>query len=551
MTMTGGRKVRSLVPLLATVLLLTGVNAPAVYAQELLQGTGSTWSQNAVDQWAADVKAQGAEIAYGGGGSSKGRSDFANATNDFAISEIPYQGRDEKGQDDVSARPYAYMPIVAGGTSFMYQLKRGNTLIRNLRLSGETVAKIFTGKITMWNDPQITADNNKVEMPAKKIQVIVRSDGSGTTAQFTKWMSTRYQQIWRDYCRCDRDMVSYYPTNASHITARSQSTGVADTIAASYGDGAIGYVEFSYAANKNFPVAKVLNAAGYYTAPNAYYVAVALTRAQIETANTDPNVYLTQKLEGVYANPDARTYPLSSYSYMILPTDPNDRRITPGKANTFASFAHHFLCEGQQKAPQLGYSPLPVNLVSAGFDQVKRFAKMKPEWLGNMDVSKCNNPTFDAANPSRNKLAEVAPPPPACDKQGEGPCDGDNNAPPGPGSNSGGGGNGGAGGGGGAGAGGGNGAAGDGAGGAGADQAAANGEIDPETGLALGGAESGGGDAVARASELAAYRDQGGLDQTMGVLAAVELLLVLLVPAFVARAIRRRRAMTSNVDSEG
>lgn len=523
---------RKLVPLFAVVLLMFAVSSPAA-AQELLQGTGSTWSQNAVDQWAADVKARGAEVAYGGGGSSKGRSDFANSTNDFAISEIPYQGTDERGQSDASGRKYAYMPIVAGGTSFMYQLKRGNELIRNLRLSGETVAKIFTGKITMWNDPQITADNNKVEMPAKKIQVIVRSDGSGTTAQFTSWMNAQYQALWRDYCRCDRKMVSYYPTNASNISARSQSTGVADTIAASYGDGAIGYVEFSYAANKNFPVAKVLNAAGYYTAPNAYYVAVALTKAQIETQNTDPNVYLTQKLEGVYANPDARTYPLSSYSYMILPIDPNDRRITPGKANTFATFAHHFLCEGQQKAPQLGYSPLPVNLVSAGFDQVKRFTKMNPAWLGNMDVTKCNNPTFDPANPNRNKLAEIAPVPDACDKQGQGPCGGDNNAPPGTG---GGGGNSGAG----AGAGNGNaGGAGNGAGGQ------PTGEIDPETGLPLGSNESGGGDAVARASELAAYRDQEGLDQTMGVLAAVELVLVLLVPAFVARAIRRRRARTS------
>jgi phosphate transport system substrate-binding protein len=551
--MMRGPEVRTLVSLLAVMVLMFGAAAPAAYAQGgLLQGTGSTWSQNAVDQWAADVKAQGVEIAYGGGGSSKGRSDFANATNDFAISEIPYQGKDEKGQDDVSARPYAYMPIVAGGTSFMYHLKRGNELIRNLRLSGETVAKIFTGQITMWNDPQISRDNNNVVLPSKKIQAIVRSDGSGTTAQFTAWMNAQHQAIWRAYCRCDRDMVSYYPTNAPNISARNQSTGVADTIAASYGDGAIGYVEFSYAANKNFPVAKVLNAAGYYTAPNAYYVAVALTRAQIETANKDPKVYLTQKLGGVYSNPDARTYPLSSYSYMILPTDPNDRKITPAKANTFAAFSHHFLCEGQQKAPQLGYSPLPVNLVRAGFDQVKRFSQMKPEWLGNMDVSKCNNPTFDPADLNRNKLAEVAPPPPECDKQGQGPCGGDNNAPPGQGGNGGGSGNGGAGGGAGGGADAGSGdTAGSNGNGAGGDQAAANGEIDPETGLPIGGGKSGAGDVNATATELAAYRDQDGLDQTMAVLAAVELLLVLLVPAFVARAIRRRRAMTSDVDSEG
>ena len=106
------------------------------------------------------------QVIYTGGGSSQGRQDFANDSTDFAISEIPYQGTDEQGNADTSnGRGYAYLPIVAGGTAFTYQLKVGGTMVRNLRLSGETLAKIFTNQITNWNDPAITKDNNGRTFP--------------------------------------------------------------------------------------------------------------------------------------------------------------------------------------------------------------------------------------------------------------------------------------------------------------------------------------------------------------------------------------------------
>ena len=160
------------------------VGPRAAYAT--IEGTGSTWSELIVKQWIADVDANGIKVVYTGGGSSKGRKDFAQNTTDFAISEIPYQGNDETGQADTSnGRDYAYLPLVAGGTAFTYQLKVGDTQVKNLRLSGETLAKIFTNEITNWNDPAITADNNGRTFPDKPIMPVVRSDGSGTTAQFT------------------------------------------------------------------------------------------------------------------------------------------------------------------------------------------------------------------------------------------------------------------------------------------------------------------------------------------------------------------------------
>ena len=192
---------RALVAIALAMGLLVGASTSAhatVYAQ--IEGTGSTWSELIVQQWIADVDANGMKVVYTGGGSTKGRKDFSQDSTDVAISEIPYQGTDERGQADTSnGRQYAYLPIVAGGTAFTYQLKIGNDLVRNLRLSGETLAKIFTNQITNWNDPAITKDNNGRTFPSLPIIPVVRSDGSGTTAQFTTWMDKQYPNIWRPY----------------------------------------------------------------------------------------------------------------------------------------------------------------------------------------------------------------------------------------------------------------------------------------------------------------------------------------------------------------
>ena len=110
---------------LACVASLPSAANAVVYAQ--IEGTGSTWSELIVQQWIADVDASGMKVVYTGGGSTKGRKDFAQASTDFAISEIPYQGTDEQGNADTSnGRGFAYLPIVAGGTAFTYQLKVGN-----------------------------------------------------------------------------------------------------------------------------------------------------------------------------------------------------------------------------------------------------------------------------------------------------------------------------------------------------------------------------------------------------------------------------------------
>jgi phosphate transport system substrate-binding protein len=413
------------VSMLISALVATAPASAASYVP--ITGTGSTWSQNALDQWRKNVAANyGMTVNYSGTGSSAGRRDFIAGATDFGVSEIPFQLHPIDGSPpEVTNRGYAYMPIVAGGTSFMYNLVISGQRVTNLRLSGQTISKIFTGVITNWNDAEIKSDNPKLTLPNKAILPVVRSDGSGTSAQFTLWMSKQYPSIWNSYCKkaglsTPCGLTSQYPTPTGvKLKSQSGSNGVAGYVSQAYGEGSITYVEYSYAVKAGFPVAKVLNKAGYYIEPTAKSVAVAMLQAKInEDSKSDD--YLTQILDGVYNSSDTRSYPISSYSYMIVPTETggvfNDK-----KGATLGTFAHYMLCEGQQQAEALGYSPLPMNLVLAGFKQIARIPGA--DSAANVDVKTCNNPTFKPGDsPTSNQLAKTAPQPAACDKQGADQC---------------------------------------------------------------------------------------------------------------------------------
>lgn len=540
------RRLRLILAVALSMACVTALPGPAravVYAQ--IEGTGSTWSELIVQQWIADVDANGMKVVYTGGGSTKGRKDFSQDSTDFAISEIPYQGTDERGQADTSnGREYAYLPIVAGGTAFTYQLKIGDQMVRNLRLSGETIAKIFTNQITNWSDEAITEDNNGRKFPSLPIKPVVRSDGSGTTAQFTTWMDHEYPDIWRSYFG-KSGLTSYYPKKSgTAMISQAGSDQVMNTIKGFAGNGMIGYVEYSYPQNADFPVVKVENEAGYFVEPTQYNTAVALTRAKINQDKSSP-LYLTQILDEVYTNPDPRAYPISSYSYMIVPTGADDPRMTTAKRQTLADFMYYSLCAGQTKAGPYGYSPLPLNLVQAGFDQLAKLKAADPAVdLTDRDVRSCNNPTFDGKNLSRNVLADKAPQPASCDKSGEGPCGTDTGT--GKPSTDEDGADGAAGGGAGDGTGAGGGGGGDGGpgGGAGAPGEAPT-AIDPETGEPVGGGtttttDGSGQEAVyANPTELASARTSD--DDTFGWLAVLELVALVVLPGLYVATLRRRR----------
>ncbi|MBV1855250.1 phosphate ABC transporter substrate-binding protein PstS [Catellatospora tritici] len=521
--------------LAAGLVLLLGVLLPAAPAHAVvyvpISGAGSSWSGPAVYQWASNVKQYGMTVSYADTGSSDGRNRFKSGVVDFAVSEIPYGLTDGGVVDYPPTTKFSYMPIVAGGTSLMYNLKIGNSRVTNLRLSGEVVAKIFTGVITNWSDPAIKADNPRLNLPARKIVPVVRSDGSGTSAQFTMWLSTKYPNLWNDYCRkagrsTPCGFTSNYPVVPGlGFTAQSGSNGVSGYVKQDGNIGTITYVEYSYAVNLNFPVAKVLNKAGYFIEPTASSVAVALVQAQIKSD-------LTQKLEGVYDATDKRAYPLSSYSYMIIPVDQVSGSFSLDKGRTLAAFAYYFLCEGQQQAESLGYSPLPVNLVAAGKAQVDRIPGAVPKPI---DGRSCNNPTLRPDG--KNALAEKAPQPKECDRGGTDMCASGTGgaryntpllaAPTGgasPGAS--------------ASPGAGTGTGGTGTGGTGTGSGTV---IDPDTGqpIGTGGGTGTGGDVTATTVDLAAQ--DRSTRRGMLLLAAATLVAVVLLPPLLARTLRNRR----------
>ena len=519
------RRVAAVVMTLAVAALaLVGTTGPAAAqtSYQRISGEGSSWAAGAIDAMRVNVKQFGITVDYSPTGSSAGRKNFLNGTVDFAASDIPFQFRPEDGSAPENPAPgsYAYIPVTAGGTAFIYNLKINGQRVTNLRLSGENVTKIFTGVLKNWNDPALAADNPGLTLPNRPIVPVVRSEGSGSTAQFTRWMITKHGDLWNDYCRrsgrapaCGE--TSFYPTIPGMI-AQSGDLGVTGYVTQGFAEGAIGYANYSYALGSQFPVAKVLNSAGYYTEPTPENVAVSLLKARINT-DAGSTEYLTQILDDVYSDGDPRNYQLSSYSYFILPTR-TQGQFNTAKGRTLGAFAYYAMCQAQQQSASLGYSPLPINLVTAALEQIRKIPGVETQ---SIDVGGCNNPTFSPDG--TNLLARNAPFPQECDKQGSTQCatgTGGQKATETPVSSGGGGG-----------------------GGNSAGTALAGGTTgaavcDPETGVCVGGASGGtgaaGGLATAVASNVSATSGWSS-SQTLTLLVLVMLLALVLVPALVWR----------------
>jgi phosphate transport system substrate-binding protein len=394
----------------------------AAPSYQRISGEGSSWSANAIDAMRVNVQQFGITVDYNATGSTAGRKNFLNGTVDFAASDIPFQFEPEDGSAPENPAPgsYAYMPVTAGGTAFMYNLKINGARVTNLRLSGENAAKIFTGAIKTWNDPAIQADNPGLTMPARNIVPVVRAEGSGSTQQLTAWMIDRHPAVWQEYCqRSGRapscGPTSFYPTVTGMIS-QSGDLGVSGYVSQGFAEGSIGYVNYSYALGTQFPVVKMLNAAGFYTEPTPENVAVSLLKSRINTDESNPAKYLTQDLSGVYTDTDPRSYQLSSYSYLILPTKVGGQ-FNEAKGLTLGAFAYYAMCQAQQSSASLGYSPMPVNLVEASFEQIRKIPGVQVQ---DIDITQCKNPTFSADG--TNVLAQSAPQPQGCDKQGPTQC---------------------------------------------------------------------------------------------------------------------------------
>jgi phosphate transport system substrate-binding protein len=351
-----------------------------------VNGAGSTWVQIALDQWRADIARQGYSINFQGVGSSAGREFYIINQVDFAASEIPFQP-DEVAQLQGEHKSYQYVPDVAGGTSMMYNLHSpSGARITTLRLDAPTAARIFTGGITSWQDGAIQALNPGLAIAETTVIPVIRSDGSGTSAQFSLYLADQASSVWNAFVSsqgCPAPCSQWPPFPGS--TQQKGSDGVANFVSNdAIGKGAIGYVEAGYAYQRYFPVVNLHNASGNFVQPTSANVATALVHAQL-------NADLTQNLTNVYRAPEPTAYPMSSYSYLITQTTGFD----PAKGAVLGAWMIYIACSGQREAAPLGYSPLPPNLIGAVFDAVRRIpgAPAPPP----VDAAHCPNPTLTGA----------------------------------------------------------------------------------------------------------------------------------------------------------
>jgi ABC-type phosphate transport system substrate-binding protein len=432
------RRLRAAAALAVTAVLGLLTFGPAQAAQATtyvpITGAGSTYAYPALNQWATYLEPQGLHINYTPNGSAQGRAQYIQNQLDYAGSDIAFLFNGDAdpfgGVDTTAAHfAYSYIPDVAGGLSFMYNLQVDGHQITNLRLSGQTLAEIFTGHITNWDNPAITRDAGQ-QLPNLPITVVTRSDGAGESYFLTNWMYTEYRSLWVPFCEahggppgCGTGPTEFFPGQNAGFKALSGSDTLSTYIASSANNGAIGYAEYAYAKEYHIPVVNMLNAAGYYVPPSAGNVAIALEQAQI---NPDENsvTFLMQTLNKVYTDPDPRAYPLSSYSYLIVPRDSRTiggttyhakSEFNTAKGVTLSTYVNYILCGAQQTAATLGYSPLPGPMVNGGFLQESHIPGAVPNPAAH-NYSGCNNPAYLNGV---DTVTATAPYPSPCQKVGE------------------------------------------------------------------------------------------------------------------------------------
>jgi ABC-type phosphate transport system substrate-binding protein len=527
-----GRRAGAVLTAIAMLGLLTFGSAQRAQATTYtpIVGAGSTYAYPALDQWATNLTSQGVSISYTPNGSAAGRLAYISNTVDFAGTDIAFLtagDADPFSGVDINhiSFAYSYIPDVAGGLSFLYNLQVGGRKITNMRLSGQTLAEIFTGKITNWDNPAITQEYG-AQLPNIPITVVTRSDGSGESYFLTNWMLDEYPSIWVPYCEsqgggslCTVHPTELYPALPS-FKRLDGAADVAAYIESSANNGAIGYAEYAYAIPDGIPVVSVANAAGYYQQPTASNVAVSLNSAVI---NEDPTSvdFLMQNLQPVYTDKDPRTYPLSSYSYLIVPrtsrtigsTTYYPLPFSDAKGVTLSKYVGYILCQAQQSAADLGYSPLPKPMVVGGFTQYNYIPGHLPPPQGN-NYNSCDNPAY---HDGVDTILADAPYPNKCQKVGS-PLNCNPNAP-------------------------GNGATGNGSGngsdkGKGGAGTTGDNGVNPNTGQSNTGTDSADPNIAAQSVGLAGRPTE---QWAFGVLTALELLAVVVVPVVLGTWLQRRR----------
>jgi phosphate transport system substrate-binding protein len=309
-----------------------------------LNGSGSTF-QAAFNQAVIEAMKQPAPnltINYAGGGSGKGKQDLADQVVDFAGSDST-----EKDTDLAKNKGGAilYFPTVVAPITVSYNLKG----VDKLQLSGPTLAKIFSRTVKTWNDPAIAADNPGVSLPSTNITVAHRSDGSGTTNNFTRFLKDTGGSDWT----LDSGDTVNWPSDTQ---AGNGNPGVAQIVSST--DGAVGYVDFSDANASKLQTAAIKNSAGTFVAPTLDGASAAAASAKINPDLTYDPINAS--------GPNA--YPITSPTWIIIYQKQSDAT----KGNNLKGFLNFALTQGQTLAADNDFAALPANLQQMAVAQLDK-----------------------------------------------------------------------------------------------------------------------------------------------------------------------------------
>jgi phosphate transport system substrate-binding protein len=321
-----------------------------------LNAEGSSAQKNAVDSFvqAYQAKCAGQDVAYNPTGSGAGVKQFNAAQVDFGGSDSPLDST--KGETDAAAKrcqsnPAWNLPMVFGPVAIGYKLDGVNDLV----LNGETAAKIFNGAIKKWNDPAIAALNSGKSLPDKAIAVVYRSDESGTTDNFQKYLAAASNGAWT------QGAGKQFKGGVGE--GKEKSAGVAQ--AASSVDGAVTYVEWSFAQDNKLSTAKIDNGAGAVEL-NADTVGKAIDGAKVKGQGND----LVLDLNSIYATKAAGAYPLVLATYELVCSKGYDADT----AKAVKAFLTVAATDGQANLTQAGYVPMPKAFQDKVLTAVKAIA---------------------------------------------------------------------------------------------------------------------------------------------------------------------------------
>ncbi len=281
------------------------------------------------------------KVNYGAGGSGKGRQDFADQVTDYGCSDAPYK---EEDLGKIKGGEWVYVPVLLGAITVSYNLDG----VDKLQLSPETIARIFQRDIKKWTAKAIAADNPGVKLPAADIVVAHRSDGSGTTEQFTKYLVSAAKE-WK---LKSGSTVEW----ATDTQGGNGNPGVAQIVKSTAG--AIGYVDLPDAKATGLKFAAVKNQAGNFVEPSAESASFAGDGVEIKENAT---------YDAVNAKGD-KVYPITAPTWCMSYTKPAD----PAKAAAIKSYFKFMVTDAQKLIPEIDFAPLSKALQEKALAQVEK-----------------------------------------------------------------------------------------------------------------------------------------------------------------------------------